>query len=114
MIDRSSFPLLGLSLAKEEKTTVHTQLVPRKTCQPMLHKDGNQAGSLWNPRPGSEFLLVRLQLKGSYHREQHSTSSFESCPEQQGLQPQDLHGEEMRTCAESGSCLIPLVAEEPQ
>lgn len=27
---------------------------------------------------------------------------------------QDLHGEEMKTCAKSGSCLIPPVAEEPQ
>lgn len=93
---------------------MHTQPVPRKTCQPVLYQDGNQAGSLWNPRPGSEFLLASLQLKGSYPRDPGSTSSFKSCPEQQGLQPQDLHGEEMRTCAKSGSCLIPLVAEEPQ
>lgn len=93
---------------------MHAQPVPRKTCQPTLYKDGNQAGSLWNPRPGSEFPPACLQLKGSYHREQRPTSSFEWCPEQQGLEPQDLHGEEMRTCAKSGSCLIPLVAEEPQ
>lgn len=48
------------------------------------------------PKARLELLLVSLQLQGSYHREQHSTSSFKLYPEQRDPQVSGYTWEEIK------------------
>lgn len=89
------------------------QPVPRKTWQPMLCKSGIKLVHCGTQGPGQCFCWFLLSWWG------HIIGNSTQLPPlnhvlNNSLQPQDLHGEEMKTCAKSGSCLIPLVAEEPQ